>query len=317
MKAKTLFIGAGNFAVEILKGLQQSANVELVGIITQPDKPAGRKKILTPCHVKEYINDSKLSENYPVFQPEKIKLAAAEILQQTQPELIIVADYGQILPRSIIDYPKYKCLNVHGSLLPDLRGAVPSPMAILKGYKVTGVSIPIMTPGLDDGAVIASQEVEIYDDDTTTTLRARLAKVGAALLNSVLEDWLAGKIKPVEQDATKATLTWQSDIAKEKAQILPQNSIIELDRMVRAFQPWPEAWGIFTNGNQSKRIKIIKLASLKNKTNLDKTNGLWRIAKSLFFVLHGEAIEIESLQVEGSKELKGSEALFLDGFSIK
>ena len=248
MNVKTLFIGSGTFAVEILKGLLSSAGIELVGVVTQPDKPAGRKKLLSPCPVGQYVTDSHI----PVFKPEKLKIDANQILEKTKPELIIVADYGQIIPEVIINYPEFKCLNVHGSLLPDLRGAVPIPMAILKGYKETGVSIPVMTNKMDDGDVVAYQKEAIKSDDTTGSLKERLAVIGAGLLTKTIPEWVSGNIQPQAQDESMAAYTWQKDISKEKAQITPEMSAKQAEKMVRAFYPWPVAWcRIDNNGKKT------------------------------------------------------------------
>lgn len=266
-KVKTLFIGSGIFAVEILKGILSAAGVELLGVITQPDKPAGRKHVLTPSPVANYIQGNTDLVALPVLYPVKLKDEAENIVGQFKPELVIVADYGQIIPDSIINYPKYKCLNVHGSLLPDLRGAVPIPMAILKGYEETGISIPIMTSKMDDGDIVAFQKEQIRADDTTESLKARLAVIGANLVVQVLPDWVNGNIKPIAQDESKATFTWQKDIAKEKAQILPDTSPELANRMVRAFYPWPVAWCNIDDGRSTFRLKIIQAQIDRNAVN--------------------------------------------------
>src|SRR5688572_22105459 len=148
---KALFIGTSDFAVPILEKLITSKKVDLAGVVTQPDRPVGRKQILTPPDVKKYLIENSI--DVPVFQPEKLGLDAEEILNKTKPELIIVASYGQFIPKIMLNYPKYKCLNIHASLLPDLRGAVPMPMAILKGYEKTGVTLQVMVEGMDEGDI--------------------------------------------------------------------------------------------------------------------------------------------------------------------
>ena len=317
IKPRTLFIGAGNFAVEILKALHASGIVELVGIVTQPDKPAGRKQILTPCPVRELVSSDADLKMAALFQPEKIKVEAENILSLTKPELIIVADYGQILPKSIIDYPKYKCLNVHGSLLPDLRGAVPTPMAILKGYKVTGVSIPIMTPGLDDGPVLSSREEMVLPDDTTATLRPRLARIGGELLVEILPKWLSGEIQAVPQDEKMATFTRQSDIAKDKAQITKDTKAEIAERMVRAFSPWPVAWCKIIQGEKEFRVKIFDVEIYSESlTKAVEIGRFFKVEKKLGLRLIDGALLIKQIQVEGKATVDGKQALYLENSSI-
>jgi methionyl-tRNA formyltransferase len=320
MKIKTIFIGSGVFAVEIFKALMQNDSISIDGIITQPAKEAGRRKELTSCPLNRYLIDNSLVLKYKMFQPVRLKLEAEEILEEIKPELIIVADYGQMLPKSIINYPKYKCLNIHGSLLPDLRGAVPIPMAILKGYKKTGVSIPIMTPGLDDGEVIASRELDIHPNDTSQTLKLRLGEIGGALINEVLPEWFDGKIIPLEQDQKLITFTNQNDIAKEKARISPDMTTAEVERMIRGFFPWPIAWGIFKEGDKELRVKLISININQNISveQLDEFRsrgiGLYKFNKNLNLILKDGVLEIVKLQVEGKPEMSGIEGLFLNGY---
>jgi methionyl-tRNA formyltransferase len=316
-KVRTVFIGAGNFAVEILKALQASEIIELIGIVTQPDKPAGRKQILTPCPVRELVASDKKLKEIELFQPEKIKVVAENILNQTKPELIIAADYGQILPKSVIDYPKYKCLNVHGSLLPDLRGAVPTPMAILKGYNVTGVSIPIMTPGLDDGPVLALREEKISQEDTTATLRPRLARIGGELLVEILPKWLSGEIQAVPQDEKLATFTRQNDIAKDKAQITKDTKAEVAERMVRAFNPWPVAWCNICLGTKTVRLKIYEASlCIEDAVPIATIGQLYRKNKEIALQLNGGNLIMKRVQVEGKGISEGNQTLFLAGAGL-
>lgn len=314
MKIKTVFFGSGYFAVKILQGILQMPLLDVVAIVTQPHKPAGRKQQLTACPVMQELIDTR--SNVPVFKPVKLRKEAERLLADTQPEFILVADYGQIIPASIIDYPKYKCLNVHGSLLPDLRGAVPAQMAILKGYTQTGVSIPVMTQGLDDGAVVASQAADIFAEDNAYSLRMRLADIGVSLLNEVLPKWFAGEIKAVAQDHAKATSTWQSDIAKEKAQININTDVILAERMIRAFNPWPIAWVEAVVQGKNKRVKIYE-AKLDRRNDIEGIEGSFiKQNKKLYLVLKNGALEIVQVQMEGKAIINGSEALFLAGFKI-
>lgn len=312
-KVKTVFFGSGNFAVKILQGILKMPFLDVVAVVTQPDKPAGRKQELTPCPVMQSIIEQGLQIS--VYKPEKLRKVASEILEATKPDFILVADYGQMIPAMIIEYPKYKCLNVHGSLLPDLRGAVPAQMAILRGLKTTGVSIPVMTPGLDDGDIVASRSADILADDTAIKLRLRLADIGIELLEEVLPKWFSGDIKALPQDETKATVTWQTDIAKEKAQITATTTAETAERMIRGFNPWPIAWIETTLQGKPKRVKIYQ-AKLHPEFNF--TIGQFvKHEKRLFLGLNGGSLELLEVQMEGKPLQSGKEALFLNSNLIK
>lgn len=309
---KTIFFGSGSFAVKIFEGLLKLPFLDVTAVVTQPDKPAGRDKKLTPCPVMEAVLKRKYQGK--VYQPVKLKDFAIKILDETQPEFILVADYGQIIPPSIIDYPKFKCLNVHGSLLPDLRGAVPAQMAILRGYTKTGVTIPVMTPGLDDGDIVAQQEIYIMPDDDTFTLRMHLAEVGNNLLKQILPLWFEGSIEAMPQDQSKATSTKQSDIAKEKAQITRETSMLHAERMTRAFRPWPVAWLEVKINGKVKRIKIYETSF--TSTVSQTPFQIFKEYKKLYLALKDGVLELQKLQMEGKKLGNAEDYLYLDKSSI-
>lgn len=345
-KVTTIFFGAGNFAVKILENLLGSEQagpsskaepsglselLDIVAIVTQPDKEAGRKKVLTPPPVKQFLRTSlglqeipgpktkSDQDKIPLLQPVKLKAESAQILEKFKPELIIVADYGQMIPNNIIDFPKYKCLNIHGSILPKYRGAVPAAMAILNGDKKTGVSIPIMTYKLDDGAVLASSEISILKTDTTYSLRMRLADAGNELLNEVLPKWIEGKIIPKIQDEKKATITWERDIDKDKALITSYMPIGRVERMVRAFSPWPIAWAKVKVADKLKRLKIIKAKiTIQGAVNSAKreTGEIFKDNKNLYLKLEDGILELQEVQLEGKKAMSGKEYLFLAGSKL-
>ena len=326
-KTKILFIGTSDFAVPILEKLAHSEFIELIGVVTQPDKSIGRHQSeLGQSPVKQWVQtSSKKEKKVQLFQPEKLRDEAEKIIELTQPDLIIVASYGQMVPKIMIDYPKFKCLNVHVSLLPDLRGAVPMPMAILKGYKKTGVSIPIMTEKLDDGDIIARREFDIDDDETTESLTKKASNVGADLLISILQKWMNGEVKPVPQDHSKATYCTQNDISKEKAQLLTTDTAIDIDRKIRAFYPWPIAWsflrgpeddkqmeGIEANAQfKGKRLKIFKIKVLDEKYPNKKNLKLFKYENRLILRADDGWLEILECQLEGKKKMPGSDYLFL------
>jgi len=313
-KTKTLFFGSGRFAVIILSYLLKSHDINLVAVVTQPDKKVGRKRKITPTQVKQFLLES--NEDLEILQPENLAGSEEEILSKVQPELIIVADYGKMIPIKTINYPKYKCLNVHGSLLPDLRGAVPIPMAILKGYKETGVSIPIMTKGLDDGDVIAFEKTTILDIDTTKSLKERIGKQGGVLLLKTIPKWIAGKITPKAQNHDIATITKKTDIAKDKACFDKTSSFLEVDRKVRAFYPWPVAWTKVRFHGKERRLKVYKGKIQKEKI-LEKSSGnIYKANNRLFIALDDGHLELIEIQLEGKKRDLAGEYLYLDGTHI-
>ncbi len=309
-KFKTLFVGTSEFAVPVLKKLTELSFVDLVGVVTQPDRPVGRHQSeFLPSKVKSFTKESDL--DIPLFQPEKLRLESEAILEDTKPELIVVASYGQMIPELMLNYPKYKCINVHASLVPDLRGAVPMPMAILKGYDHTGVSILVMTKGLDDGDVLGQEIIELARDETTQSLTDKASRIGSNLLAEILPNWLAGKIKPKQQDHAKATFCYQSDISKTKAEIVHETDIELAERMIRAFYPWPVAWTYTKINGTDKRLKIYKAHVVSKENHAGKI--LKRDGNRLFIELANGTLELLEVQLEGKRRARASEYLFLAG----
>jgi methionyl-tRNA formyltransferase len=232
---RIVFMGTPEFAVPTLRALAATGN-EVVAVYTQPDRPAGRGRRLRPSPVKVAALDLGL----PIFQPASLRPAEeVERLAALAPDVIVVAAYGQILRPNVISIPPHGILNVHASLLPRWRGAAPIPAAILAGDTETGVTIMLIDPGLDTGPILAKQAIPITEDDTTGTLTAKLATLGADLLTRTLPDWVAGRIVPEPQDTSLATVA---------PRIQPADAIIDwrksaerLAREVRAYQPWPGA----------------------------------------------------------------------------
>ncbi len=294
MRIKTIFIGSGEFAVPILDKLLQSDLIEITCVISQPDKPVGRKQILTPTPVSEFLqkNSIKISLETPV----KIRLEADNLLNKYQPELIIVASYGQIIPESILNYPKYKALNIHGSLLPELRGAVPVQMSILNGLSKTGVTIQRMVYQMDAGPIVGLKEIELNNKETSDLLMDKLGNLGAELLIQILPKWIDGQIQEVPQNEMGATYCYKDDIAKNKAEITFETDIDLAERMVRAFYPWPIAWVKYNN-------KFIKIYSAIVSTPIPGLENLRFIKKDkkLYLGLKNGSLEILELQEEGKK----------------
>ena len=240
-------MGTPEFAVPILKLLIDEYDV--VGVVTQPDRMVGRKRIITPPPVKELA----LEHNIKVFQPRKIKEDYQEILALA-PDLIVTCAYGQILPEEILHFPKYGCINVHASLLPKLRGGAPIHHAIIDGYKETGITIMYMSKKMDQGDILTQVKTPILDDDTLGSLQYKLSEMAKDLLKSTIPLLIEDKIIPLKQNEEEATYGY--NISREEERIDFTKSIEEVDRQVRGLNPVP---GAYTTLNG----KILKIYDIR------------------------------------------------------
>lgn len=236
-----VFMGSPEFAVPALREL--AGHYEVKGVITQPDKPAGRGRLMTMPAVKILAEELGLQ----ILQPARLR--APEIVAELAawgPDLIIVAAYGQILKQDVLDMPRYGCLNIHASLLPRWRGASPIQAAILHGDKESGVTIMRMEAGLDTGPILAQRSLPIMDNESAGSLSARLAEFGASLLMEVLPVHLKGELTAIPQDEERAT--YAPMIRKEEGELDFNLSGIRLARQIRAFNPWPGAYMLWEGG---------------------------------------------------------------------
>ncbi|WP_040948592.1 methionyl-tRNA formyltransferase [Gorillibacterium massiliense] len=240
-----LFMGTPDYAVPSLRKLLDSG-YRVVAVVTQPDRPKGRKRVLTPTPVK--VEAEK--HGIPVLQPERIRRpeAVAQIAELA-PDLIVTAAYGQILPKAVLDLPKYGCINVHGSLLPKYRGGAPIQYAVINGESVTGVTIMYMAEGIDTGDMLAKVEVPITDGDTAGTLFDKLSLEGAELLGRILPDLLAGKLTAEPQQDAEAT---HAPTLKRADELIDWSKpSLEIFNRVRGLNPWPVAYSLW-NGEVLK-----------------------------------------------------------------
>jgi len=232
---RIVFMGSPDFAAPVLKALAEKCN--LVGVVTQPDRPAGRGRTLFPPAVKE----TALRLGLPVIQPEKLRAPPVMAqLREWNPDLIIVAAFGQILPPEVLELPPYGCINVHASLLPRWRGAAPIQAAILAGDAETGITIMKMDAGVDTGPLLSQRAITTSPEDTAGTMFEKLAQLGADLLIETLPDYFSGKIQPQAQDDSRAT--YAPMLKKEDGLLDFTRPAEELARRVRAFNPWPGAF---------------------------------------------------------------------------
>jgi len=302
---KTLFLGTDWESVKTLRSLLEDKRFDIVGVITTVDKPVGRKQVLTPSKVKEYAKENGIE----VFHTEKQKEKYQQALDKFNPELIVCKAFGEILPDFFINYPIYKSINIHFSLLPKYRGAVPIQKAILDGEKETGITVMLMSSGLDQGDILKTISEPISPTDTNLSLRERLVNISAKAIGDILEQWINGNIKPVKQDDSKATYCWQKDISKENAEIQFEKMEPEyIERMIRAMIPWPVAWCML----DSKRMKIYK-AQLTKKYSNEKPGSLFIENGKIFFSTKNreQCIEVLELQIEGKQHMTNTE--FING----
>ena len=310
---KTIFLGTAWESLETLKVLHEDSFFDVVCVITTPDKPVGRKQKLTPSEVKKYA----LENNIPVVHTEKKKENYIKVLEEYKPEIVVCKAFGEIIPKEFLDYPKYGCVNIHFSILPKYRGAVPIQKAILEGERETGISIMLMSEGMDEGDVLKIFKEEIRKDDTNITLRERLVKKTTEVLIPTLKDWIEGNITPVKQKDEDATYCWQKDISKENAEILWEEYEPEyIERMVRALVPWPVAWTTLPVTLQDslagKRIKIFEAELVNTKHNKAPGEIFSKDDMVLFATKDPEiALRVKSFQLEGKS--KTNEKQFLNG----
>ena len=309
----TLFLGTDWESVETLDALHKDKRFNIVGVITTVDKPVGRKQILTPSKVKEY----SLKNDIKIFHTEKNNEKYQEALDLFKPELIVCKAFGEIIPGFFLEYPKYKAINVHFSILPKYRGAVPIQKAILDGEKETGITIMLMSEGLDEGDILKIFKEKILEKDTNLSLRERLVEKSAEVLGDVLEQWINGNITPIKQDTSKATYCWQKDISKENAEIKWNEMEPEyIERLVRAMIPWPVAWFTLRDTKletlSNKKIKVFESSIVNVKSKFPPGRLLVNEKKVLVSTKNTEkAINLIKFQIEGKKETNEKE--FING----
>ena len=246
---KILFMGTPDFALPTLRALYEGG-YEIVGAVTQPDKPKGRGHHLMPPPIKVYA----LEQNIPVYQPATLKGEEfASLLSELDPEMIVVVAFGKILPQNVLDYPKYGCVNVHGSLLPEYRGAAPMQRAIIDGKKVTGITTMLMAAGLDTGDMLLKAEVEIGEDDNFEDIHDRLAECGAKLLIETAEKLERGEITPEKQDDSLST--YAAKIEKSDCLLDFSLDATTLHNLIRGLSPIPLS---FTHTSDGKLLKIVE-----------------------------------------------------------
>jgi methionyl-tRNA formyltransferase len=294
--ARTVFFGSGTFAVPILEALLRHRAIGVVGVVTPPDRPAGRRGEPTPVPVAVVARRFGL----PLLQPERVRgpetVAAIAALA---PDLGVLADFGQIVPPSILEIPRHGILNVHPSLLPRHRGATPIPATILAGDAEAGVAVMRMDAGLDTGPVLDSRSWHLEGAETASELEARAAREGAALLAELLEPHLRGERVASPQDEALATLT--RPLRRSDGLLDPGRPAIELERQVRAFQPWPGSYVETPIG----RLAVLK-ALVAERGASDRTGALVADGLGLALVAADGRLRLLEVQPAGKRPMTGA-----------
>ena len=300
---KIIFMGTPDFAAASLEALIASKH-EIMAVVTQPDKPKGRKGELTPSPVKAIA----VEKGIKVYQPVRVREQEfVEILRGYNPDAIIVVAFGQIIPESILEIPKYGCVNIHGSLLPKYRGAAPIQWAVLDGEKETGVTTMLMDKGIDTGDILLKRVINLTEDETAGSLFDKLMALGAETILETLEGLENGSITPEKQG--ESPTDYAKMLTKAMGLIDFTRTAAELDCFIRGMNPWPSAYTVL----DGKTLKIWKAKPVDGNGG---AGSVLSVGKDSFIVCCGEnALEILEVQLEGKKRMSAGD--FLKGTHLE
>jgi len=297
-KTKLIFIGTAEFGLPAFEALTKDENFEIVLVITQPDKPVGRKQVVTSSPIK--ISAEK--KNITILQPEHI-IDIKEKISLLKPDLIVVAAYAQLISEESLNLPKYGCLNLHASLLPKYRGSAIIQAAILNGDEQTGLTIIKMDKGLDTGPIVAQTIIKIDDNDTAETLYNKLSAMGADFMVETVKKYIAGKITPKIQNSSQTS--YVKEITKSDGLIDWKKPAVNLEKFIRAMNSWPMAW----TWQDGKQVKIIAVQNQPIEINSYKPGKTFKYNNGLAVQCGRDALIIKTLQLEGKNALESEEFL--------
>ena len=303
---RVIFIGTPDFSVGALKALAENG-YEIAGVVTQPDKPRGRGKASAMTPVKE----AALELGLTVYQPARVREQSfMDTVRALNPDVIVVSAFGQIIPKALLELPRYGCVNIHASLLPKYRGAAPIQWAVMDGEPVSGVTIMQMDEGLDTGDMLAKTEVPLEPDETGGSLFDKLSRAGAELLIRTLPALEQGTLTPEKQPLESPT-AYARMIRKEDGRIDWNLEAEAIERRIRGLNPWPSAYTKL----QGKTLKLWRARVEENQEKEGEPGQIIRVEKEDFYVKTGEGIlKIEELQLEGKKRM--DTGAFLRGFPL-
>jgi methionyl-tRNA formyltransferase len=297
---RVLFIGTGEIGLPVLRWLLAAGEHELVGVVTQPDKPVGRAQRIEAPPIKAALSGREM----PILQPKRIKGEEAVAgIRSLAPDVIVVMAYGQILPRAVLEIPRIACLNLHASLLPRHRGAAPIQAAIVAGESETGITVMYMDEGLDTGDILLQRRLPIAPDETGGSLHDRLAEIAPGALQEALRQLHAGTASRVPQDASAAT--YAPKLEREDGRIEWSDPAIVIERKVRAFDPWPGAFTVLSGEAAPDRKLKIHRATVVDSCGADPANLVVPTKKG--------ALRLEEVQLEGKRRMTTAE--FLRGYN--
>lgn len=296
---RVVFLGSPAFAVPSLNALATDDNIEVTLVVTQPDRPAGRGRTLTPPAVRT----AALELGIPCYQPASLRDDdAVQPLRDAKPVLVIVVAYGELLRRNVLELTPHGCLNVHPSLLPRYRGAAPIPAAILNGDATTGVSIMRLVRKLDAGPIVAQHEVAVKPDDTAATLSTRLAALAAEMLPDVAQRYVVGELQPTDQDESAATHTREWTTAD--AQIDWNTPATHIERLIRAANPWPVAWTL----DGEMRLRVLAAHVWDGIPDVAVPPGTLTLASSKVVIQTGDgSLALTEVQPAGKRAMSAED----------
>jgi methionyl-tRNA formyltransferase len=301
---RIVFIGTGEIGVPTLRALQTSSEHELVGVVTQPDKPVGRDQKITAPPIKAALTGTKT----PILQPKRIKdRPAIEEIRALQPDAIVVMAYGQILPSEVLQIPPIACLNLHASLLPRWRGAAPIQAAIAAGDRETGITVMYMDEGLDTGDILLQRKIDISPTDTGGSLHDRLGQIAPeAMLESL--SLFPGNAPRVRQDATHVTLAPKLD--REDGRINWTEPAEAIERKIRAFNPWPGAFThVWDEASNAQRTLKIFSAAIVPEIKREPGAIIYADDRGLVFAAGENALALEEVQLEGARRMSAGDLI--------
>lgn len=311
MRMKAVYMGTPEIAATILETLL-SSEIDVIGVVTQPDKPKGRGKEMASSPVKEVA----LKHQIPLYQPRRVKDAVfIELMRGLAPDIILVAAFGQMLSKELLELPQYGCINVHASLLPKYRGSAPIQWVILNGETKTGVTIMKMDVGCDTGDMILSKEVEISKEETGGSLHDKLAQIGGVALLEAIEQIKDGTVQYRKQN--EADSSYIKMLSKEMGLVDFNQDAVTIERMIRGLNPWPSAYTYY-KGKTLKlwSAEVISDASLVEESKNMENGSILKVTKDTIYVKTGaEILKIKELQLEGKKRMLTGE--FLRGYQMQ